>query len=178
MSDPTGALPPSEGVTPIPIANKKSGTRVVEFGIIAVILGLVVAVAANQEPIGAFFRLRLWDKGAPSRTVEEFMGAVQKGDQQKAQSFIGASDLKPMVEGGKWQGFYTVSIAGRMDYLAQDLAPKQSVPKASDSEFRNIGDAAEVRTTLDDGKALKYRLKMTEGSWKILEILGGRPHHK
>ncbi len=178
MSDPTSEVPPSEGVTPVPIANKKSGRRVVEIGIIAVILGLVVAVAAYEEPIGAFIRLRLWDKGAPSRTVEEFMGAVQKGDQQKAQSFVGASDIKPMVVGGKWQGYYSVSIAGRMDYLAQDLAPKQGVPKVSDPEFRSIGDAAEVTTTLDDGKALKYRLKMTEGSWKIMEILGGRPHPK
>ncbi len=177
MSDSAAPPPPSEGAAPVPSANKKSGKRMMEFGIVLVILASIVGIAFYMEPIGAFFRLHMWDKGAASRTVEEFMGAVQKGDQQKAQSFMTAPDLKPMMNGEKWQGFYMLSIAGRMDYFPEDMAPKQGAPKAADPEFLTVGDVALVTTTLDGGKALKYRLKMQDGSWKIVEIFGGRPHH-
>ena len=59
MSDSTGTPTPTEGAAPVPITDKKSRKRVVEYGIIVVILGFVVALAAYQEPIGAFFRLHM-----------------------------------------------------------------------------------------------------------------------
>jgi hypothetical protein len=176
MADQEGAPLQAQRTAPSS-RNSKRSSRITEVVVVVVIIGIIIAAAAYGETITAFFRLHLWDKGAASRTVEEFMTAVQKGDEQKAQSFVESRELKPLSEGGKWRGYYMVSIAGRVDYLPQDLAPTQGAPKASDPEFMTLGDIAEVKTTLDSGKPLKYRLKMKDGAWKIQEILGGRIHH-
>jgi hypothetical protein len=176
MSDPITNSQPAGPAAPA--ARKRSSSRKTEIIAVLILIIIVVCAAMFEEPIGAFFRLRLYDQGAPARTVEAFMTAVQKRDQKSAEAAVDAPELKPLTDNGKWDGFFMVTQAGRMDYLPEDLAPTQGEPKASDPKFIPEGDAAEVNTTVGTGKALKYRLKMRGGSWKIVEILGGRIHHK
>ena len=154
---------------------KKKRTRVGEIIGVLGVIGLIVFAAMFQESIAAFFSLKLWDKGAPSRSVEQFLTAGKKGDKQAAQALVGAKELQELNTDGKWRGYFLISQAGKMEFDFADLAPQGEV-KASAPEFMTIGrGAAEVTAPDSTGKAVKYRLEMIDGIWKITEILGGHP---
>ncbi len=154
---------------------KKKRTRSAEVIGVIVVIGLVVLAALFQESIAAFFSLKLWDKAAASRSVEQFLSAGKKGDKQATQALLGSKDFQELNTDGKWRGYFIVSQAGKMEFDFAELAP-QGEPKASAPEFITIGKgAAEVTAPDSTGKAVKYRLEMVDGSWKITEILGGHP---
>src|SRR5690348_8462262 len=100
MADPVGPPLQSQGQAPVSQVTRKPRTRVVEIIIVLLIIGAIVGAAFFGENISAFFRLHLWDSRAASRTVEEFMTAVQKGDEQKAQSYLAAPEMKPITDNG------------------------------------------------------------------------------
>lgn len=168
MSDPA-SLSESKPLT----APKKRG-RAIEYLIILGMLGVIVLAAFYQEQLSSFFSLKLWDKGAPSRTVSAFHAAGKKGDQNLATSYLGASEFKPLMKDGKWQGYFIVSQAGTLEFVMDELAPASETADIN-TEFFTIGNGyAEVTCPDKAGKPVKYRLEMKDG-WKITEILGGRP---
>jgi hypothetical protein len=155
------------------VAGKKKRSRLLEYGIVLVVIGIVVAAAAFSEPLLAFMRLRLWDRGAPGRAVEQFLIAGRKGDQQAADAMLGSKDFQPLTKDGKWIGYFIVTPAGKMEFDFNELAPAE--PKAGEVEFNTIGPGAATVAVPDSaGKPVKYRLIMQDGAWKINEILGGR----
>ena len=157
-----------------PVATTKKRSRVTEYLMVVVILGVIVAAAFFQEQISSFFSLKLWDKGAPGRTVTGFLAAGKQGDQEKANSFLTAPEMKPLMKDGKWQGYFIVSQAGTMLFDMKELAPAGE-PTVAGTEFFTVGSGwAEVMAPDSTGKPVKYRLEMKDG-WKIREILGGRP---
>lgn len=167
MSDPASVSNPRPATTP------KKRSRLAEYLMVLGLIGIVVVAALFQEQISTFFSMKLWDKGAPARNVSEFLSAGKKGDQDRATSYLGASEFKPLVKDGKWQGYFLVSQAGTLEFIMQDLAPAEGSAK-SETEFVTIGNGAAVVTMPDrTGKPVKYRLEMKDG-WKITEILGGR----
>jgi hypothetical protein len=167
MSDST---PISE---PMPAATPKKRRSIVEYLVVLGILGIIIIAALYQEQISSFFSLKLWDKGAPGRTVTAFLSAGKKGDQELATSYLGTSELKPLMKDGKWQGYFLVSQAGTLEFIMQDLAPSGE-PTATNTEFMTLGKgAATVMVPDSKGKPVEYRLEMKDG-WKITEIRGGR----
>jgi len=160
--------------TTTPTVTQKKRSRVGELVGVIVIIGVIVGAAFFQESIASFFSLKLWDKGAPSRTIEQFLAAGKKGDKAATQAFVGAKELQELNKDGKWRGYFMVSQAGTLEFDMAELAP-QGEPKASAPEFITIGKgAAEVTAPNSTGKPVKYRLEMIGGSWKIMEILAGR----
>jgi hypothetical protein len=162
----------SEDTPPTVPAPKRS--RLFDVVLVLVILGVVVAAAFYQEQLTAFFKLRLWDRDAPSRVVLQFLDAGKKGDQAAATALLGSKEFQPMKEGDKWKGYFIVSQAGRMNFDLAELAPAE--PKALETEFMTLGNGAATVSVPDSkGQPVKYRLEMQDGGWKITEILGGRP---
>ena len=156
-----------------PAAVPKARRRVVEYLIILIVMGIVILAAFYQEQVSTFFALKLWDKGAPGRTVTEFLSAGKKGDQTLATSYLGSNEFKPLMKDGKWQGYFIVSQAGTMEFHMNELAPA-AASTVSNTDFFPVGQYAEVKVPDSSGKDVKYRLEMKDG-WKITEILGGRP---
>ncbi len=153
---------------------KRGGNRIVSYIPVLVIVAGVVAAAFYQEQLTAFFTLKLWDRAAPTRVVSEFLSAVKAGDRAKADSLVGDDSLKPLEEGGKWIGYFTVSMAGTLDYKASQIVGEPIAP--SEPEFSTTGTGSALVTAKDvDGKDVPYRLEVRGGSWKITEIRGGVP---
>ena len=150
-------------------------SRAFEYLLVLALMVIVVVAAYFQEPLTAFFKLRLWDRDAPARVVTEFLKAGKSGDQKATEAYLGSKEFKPLTKDGKWQGYFIVSQAGQMNFEFSDLAPAGEA-KAAGVEFLTIGNgAAEVTVPDSKGKPTKYRLEMVDGSWKITEILGGHP---
>jgi hypothetical protein len=148
------------------------GTRLVPYIIVALVIAALVVVAYFQEPLGHYFSLHAWDKEAPARTVTAFLNAGRKGDQQQASSYLGAQDLHPFVQNGKFVGYTLPTMAGTLEMRFDSLAAAD--PKPSATEFVYQGDgAAEVKVPDVHGKDVTYRLKMQGGAWKIMEIRAG-----
>ena len=169
---------PAEGA-PIapsgPVQSRKKRSRLLDYFIVVVILGGVVLAAYYGEPISSFFRLRLWDRGAAGRTLVTFLDAMKQGDEKKATSLLAATAFTPVHRGGRFVGYRMSSMAGQMDYLAEDLAGATQ-PTVSRTEFMTIGrGAALVYVPNPKGELVKYRLEMTDNGWKVTEILAGRP---
>lgn len=157
-----------------PAAAKKRRSRVFEYLIVLVVIGVVVTAAFFQEQIGLFFGMRLWDRGAPGRVVTDFLNAGKKGDQKAASDLLGGQ-YKPLTKEGKWLGFLVVSQGGTMEFPMDELAPAGG-PKITNTEYLLVGKGAATVTALDSkNEPVKYRVEMQDSGWKITEILGGRP---
>src|SRR2546427_4839795 len=120
---------------PVPVKKKRSSPS--EYLIVLVMIGVIVAAAFYQEEIGAFFRLRLWDKDAPGQTVANFLTAGKKGDQKQADGYLGVKDFKPLNKNGKWLGYFMTTQAGRLDFLFDELAPAGDPKPASTEVITN-----------------------------------------
>jgi hypothetical protein len=157
-----------------PQVSKKPSSRTTGYIILLGILCAIIAAAYFQEQISAYFRLRLWDAGAPGRTVVTFLEAGKKGDKALADSLLAATSYQPVKKNGKWSGYRVVSMAGAMDFLFEDLIGADN-PRVTSTEFVTIGEgAAKVEVTNAKGQPVKYRVTMTDGGWKVSEILSGR----
>ena len=160
--------------TVAPPTEKKKSSRIKEFLIVMVVIGVVVGAAFYQEPISAFFRLHLWDRNAPAHVVEEFLQAGKRGDKKTADRYLGATSYQSVTRNGKWLGYSMTAMPGTMEFLFEDLAPKN--PKATSTEFVTVGNgAAKVMVPNAKGEAIGYRLEMRADGWKVVDILGGRP---
>lgn len=158
-----------------PVSVKGRRSRGVEYAIILVLIALVALAAWFQEPIGAFFSLRMWDREAPSRAVFSFLDAGKAGDKAKADAVLAATAYQPLNVAGKWEG-YSVTLPGgaNMRFRFEDLDPPGGERKAR-TEYITIGrGAALVYLPNRDGDEVKYRLEIHEDGWKIAEILWGR----
>lgn len=177
MTDTFSSIEPESTKAPAGKAGKKKRGRIGEILGVLVIIGLVVGIAFYQETISSFFVLRLWDKSAPGNTVASFLAAGKKGDQKAADSYLGSSDFHALNKNGKWQGYFIVTPAGKIEFTFDDLAPN-AAPADVPTNFLTIGKgAAEVMMPSAGGKPVKYRLEMKDGAWKITEILGGHASH-
>lgn len=158
-----------------PIVEKKKRARIFEYFIIVLIMGAVIAAAFYQESISAFFRLHLWDRAAPGKTVIQFLEAGKRGDKRAADAILAATSYQPVNRNGKWLGYLVASPAGKMEFLFEDLIG-QSEPKILETEFVTLGNGA-AKVTVSDakGEPVKYRVEMTDQGWKVAEILKGRP---
>ena len=163
----------SQNTQPIIATKKKS--RIGELIGVLLLMGVIVSAAFYQESLAAFFHLKLWDKGAPARTVEQFLSAGKKGDKKTADSLTTGKDFKDLNKDGKWIGYFMATQAGTMEFEFSELAPAEGT-KVTETEFMTLGEgAADVKFPDSKGKDVKYRLYMVDGSWKIREILGGHP---
>jgi hypothetical protein len=162
--------------SPSPSLAKKKKSRVGEIVALLVILGGIAGAAFYQEQITAFYSLRLWDKSGPSRVVEEFLNNLKKGDKAAADALMDISQnrYQPLEEGGKWNGYFIVTQAGKMVYKLNESVPAEI--KASGTEFTTIGTgSADVTIKDGKGKDVVFRLALSGGSWKITEMRGGYP---
>ena len=160
---------------PAPPAEKKKRSRAFDLIIVTLIMAAVVACAFYQEQIGAMFRLRLWDKGAPGRVIEQYLRAAKKGDEQGAAKFVKSTSLMPMKKGGKWTGYTMQVMSAKMEIPLEDLIPKTE-PDVTLVEINNAGNgSAVVAAPNTAGHSVKYRLEMKDGEWKITDIRAGRP---
>jgi len=152
-------------------------SRAWSYGIVVLLIAGVIAASAYQEQIHAFFALRMWDRQAPARTVQEFLTAGFKGDQQGADAHLDAKELRPLTKDGQWVGYTTTNQAGTLDFDFKELTDGQNFTPAA-TEFISIGRPAAIVTMPDAaGKDLAYRLEPRGGSWKITEIRGGHPRN-
>jgi hypothetical protein len=157
----------------MPVAKKKR-SRAGELIGVVVVIGLVVLAAFYQETISSFFRLKMWDKAAPARAAEQFLIAGKKGDKNAANALLGITNFQDLIIDGKWRGYYFVSMPGRMDYDFQHLAP-QGEPKATDVEYFTLESGwVELKIPDSTGKPVKYRMEIKDGSWKVMDISGGK----
>ncbi len=163
----------TNSTTPV---EKKKRSRVVEYLAVAVVLAVVVLAAMYQEQLSSYIRLKMWDKGAPGRAVEQMLTAGKNGDQQTVRRLLGTEDYKDLTDSsGKWRGLFMVTQAGTLDFYMEDLAPAGEI-KAKEVEFFTIGKGhAEVRVPDSAGKLVKYRVEIVDGEWKVTEILAGKP---
>ena len=153
---------------------KSAKSRIIAYIPIVVLLGGVVGAAYYQEQLTAFVNLRMWDKGAPSRTVADLLTAMKAGDQAKVAGLLGDPAYKPLEEGGKYVGLTLTSMAGTLDFRATELVGEPVAP--GDAEFSTIGKgSAKVMAKDASGKEIAYRLEVVDGTWKVMEILGGVP---
>jgi hypothetical protein len=160
--------------TPTPEQPKKKKSRAKDYIILVVILAVLVSAALFQEQLMAFFTLKQWDKGAPARQVTAFLTALQKEDRAAADALLDTSIYKPLETNGKWNGYYIVSQAGRMDFSLADTAPKGTIPSL-EVEFNAMGEGSATVSAPDGhGKMVNYILKIVNGTWKIAEMRGGK----
>lgn len=169
----------TEPAIPVIADRKISRTqrRIMEYLILLVIIGLIVGAAFYQESIGYYASMHQWDKGAPGKTVAAFLAAGKQGDQKTADSYLASSDFHALTRSGRWLGYFIATPAGKLEFDLSDLAPAVAT-QATETEFINRGPGI-ARVTMPDskGKPVAYRLEMRNGSWKILEILGGKVGH-
>ncbi len=160
--------------TPVSEQPKKKKSRAKDYIIIVVILGVLMGAALFQEQIMAFFTLKQWDRGAPARQVTAFLTALQKGDRAAADALVDTSIYKPLETNGKWDGYYILSQAGRMDFPLADTAPKGTIPSL-EVEFNAMGEGSATVSAPDgNGKMVNFMLKLVNGTWKIAEMRGGK----
>lgn len=153
---------------------KKKKSRTKDFIALAVILVALVSAMLFQEQIMAFFTLKQWDRGAPARQVTAFLTALQKGDRAAADALLDTSLYKPLETNGKWDGYYIVSQAGRMNFSLAETTPKGTIP-ALEVEFNPMGEGSATVSAPDgNGRMVKFLLKIVNGTWKIAEMRGGK----
>jgi hypothetical protein len=148
--------------------------RIAAYAVILALCLVVIAAAYYQEELGYFFKLRTWDRGAPARVVMQFLDAGKQGDQKTADSLVGTRELKPLVEKGKWVGYFMPTNAGILDFYIEELSPA-TAPTEVPTEFVYAGNgAAMVKVPDRSGKPIDYRLELQGSAWKIMEIRAGR----
>jgi hypothetical protein len=156
-------------------APQKSRRRVIEYFIVLLVIGAVVAGAFYMEQIRYFVTLKMWDKAAPEKALAAFLEAGQKGDRAAAQALVGVGNWQPLEEGGRWVGYTMTTQAGRLKYVLSDLVPAGGF-KVTESEWVLVGEGAVLLTVPDSrGKGTVYRLEVKDGTWKVTEIRGGKP---
>jgi hypothetical protein len=145
-----------------------------DYVIVVVIIGLVVAATFYQESIAGFFRLHAWDRGAPGRVVVEFLQAGKKGDRAQADAHLGNSQYAPLIRNGNWIGYSTGVQDATVVYIFDELVPSAS-PQPTSTEFNYVGEGgAEVVVPDKQGKPVSYSLMRLSNQWKIIGIRGGR----
>lgn len=151
--------------------------RILEYVALVIIIAIIVGFAYFQEPISYYASMHQWDKGAPGKVVSDFLTAGKQGDQKTADSYMAHGDFHPLLRKGHWVGYFIAPPAGKLEFEVADLAPVAGA-QATEIEFVNKG-TGNVRVTMPDskGQPVIYRLEMHNGSWKILEILGGKVGH-
>ncbi len=165
--------PPS--AAPAPVLTKRKRSKVSEYIIVLIVVGIVVAIAFYQEPASAFFRLHLWDRDAPGRSVVNFLKAAKKGDQAEASAYVKSTNMNPLNKDGKWIGYFVVVMSAKMEIILDEIVPKDE-PKPGEAEFNTFGKgAATVRVPNAKGQPVQYRLEMIGDGWKITDIRWGRP---
>src|ERR1051325_4665164 len=82
---------------------RRSKSRIRDYIILFGTIGLIISAAFYQEEISTFFKLRMWDRGAPGRVVTEFLKAAQKRDQTAAHAYLQSSNMNPLMKDGKWE---------------------------------------------------------------------------
>lgn len=148
----------------------KRSSRGRDYLVIAIVIGLVVAAAYYQESIPLFFKYRLWDPGAPGRTVAGFLDAVQRGDQGAAEGYLGGGKMRPLLHDGKWTGYQLTSFTGTQEFPTDLLLPEgKPHPSAPAFSFAG-GGSAEVRVPNRQGKQISYSLSMFDNEWKVVNI--------
>jgi hypothetical protein len=152
------------------VQEPKTPSRAGLYIVLAVLTAAVVAAAYFQEQLGYVFQLRMWDRGAPTRTVVEFLSAVKKGDQTGATSLLEIEGVQPLEEDSKWVGFRYVAQNTPFQVRLSDITPPGE-PAATRTEllFKGRG-AARVFAPGKDGASVRYRLVVSGGRWKITEI--------
>jgi len=139
--------------------------------VIVIAVGGLCAFGFFQEDIVMFFKLREWDHGAPGRAMTSFLNAAKRGDAAEADRFVDMTTFKPLKKNDKPIGYFLASMAGTLDIPFSELAPEGEVQIAS-VKFVRLGEgAAEVQVSRRGTEPAKFRLKMREGAWKIVEIL-------
>ena len=145
--------------------------RVGEYLIVLVVLGLVVAAAVYQEPLTAFFKMRMWDGGAPGRTVGSFLQAGRSGDQAAADRLVGPGGLRPLMEEGKWVGYFVAGQGGPRKIPFSNLLPEGD-QISTRTVFLTVGNpSAEVYVRNKRGNEVRYLLEIQKNDWKITNIL-------
>ena len=133
----------------------------------------LVAAAYYQEPLLAFFKLRMWDAGAPGRTLAAFGSALNSGDRQSADRYLGSGEIQPLMRDGKWSGYHISGLGFKNDMDLKELAPGTE-PKPGAPEFSMLdGGSAQLRMPNAKGQQVLYRLKMIDGAWKVVDIKVG-----
>jgi hypothetical protein len=155
-------------------AEKRARSSRQLFVVVAVLVLLIVGAAYFQEEIGYFFQLQAWDRGAPGRTVTDFLQAGREGKRSEADRCIDVNLFHPLEQRGKWVGYQVGTTVGSLEYVFDDLAaPGEIRPSRSELIFKGNG-AAMVTVPDAHGHPTEYRLVMQDGAWKITEIRGGR----
>lgn len=161
-------------VTTPPIPKKRRSYT--EYIVVLIVIAIIVIAAMYQEQIMNYVRLKQLGADKPAQQVKAFLTALQKGDQPAADAlFEPKTNYKPLMEGGKWNGYFIISQAGKMVFTLSETAPKGEIGEPK-TEF-NMGDkiSALVSTPDGRGKEVSYRLEPIDGVWKITEMRGGRP---
>jgi hypothetical protein len=156
----------------VPVKEKRRG-RIGDILLVLVIIGVAVAAAMFQEPIGFFFKLRMWDSGAPARAVKALVAALQARDRDKAAAFTGGTEIEPLKRGGKWVGYHITGLGFKNDMEFADLAPA-GAPEPTKTEFSfQEGGNAQLRIKNAHGQAVLYTLKLFGDGWKVITIRVG-----
>ena len=159
-------------MTTAPQTQKKS-RRVLDFVLLLVLVGGLAAAAYYQESILGFFKMRMWDSGAPGRTLAAFGSALKAGDRATVDRYIGSGEIQPLMRAGKWSGYHITGLGFKNDMDLGDLAPGADV-KPGAPEFSSLdGGSAQLRMPNAKGQPVLYRLKMIDGAWKVVDIKVG-----
>jgi hypothetical protein len=151
----------------------KKSRRLLDVMIVLVVAGGLAAAAYYQEPILCFFKLRMWDSGAPGRTLHAFGSALKAGDRQAADRYIGSGNIQPLMRGERWSGYHISGLGFKNDMDLADLAPGTEI-KAGPPDYSVLdGGSAQIRMPNGRGQPVLYRLKMIDGAWKIVDIKVG-----
>ncbi len=147
-----------------------------EYIIVLIIIGGIFGAAMYQEQITNYVTMQRLDAEGPPRQIKTFLTALQKGDQATADAlFEPQTSYKPLMEGGKWNGYFIISQAGKMVFTLPESAPKGEVGNLK-TEFNLNGKVSALVTAPDGrGKMVDFRLESFDGIWKITEMRGGRP---
>src|SRR5438477_118582 len=154
---------------------KKRSSRALGYLVILLLVAGVTVVAYYQDEVGYYFKLHEWDRAAPARTVAEFLAAGKRGDQQRADIYLGTREMKPLVKNGKWLGYSLTSNPGTVYMYMSELAPADGTPATNTEFIHALDGAAHVTMPDSKGKPVVYRLVMQGSVWKISEIRGGHP---
>ena len=89
--------------------------------------------------------------------------------------FEAKTSYKPLMQNGKWNGFFIITQAGKMVFTLEDSAPKGEITGLK-TEYNLNGNVSALVTAPDGhGKMVDYRLEPFDGIWKITEMRGGKP---